>query len=199
MAVYRDDVEALSARHTALTHEVASKTRELSDAARLLDEAKTRARLPVLDNIRVATPCSADWAKMSGDERTRACAACNKNVYNISNMTRDEAQALIVEKEGKLCVRYYQRTDGTILLKDCSIGVGRKRKRRLVAAGAAALLAGVGGWIALSKRAEPESHCMSPQLTDQMVGRQGQVKVIQHESVPMPHHDASVMQGDLDF
>ena len=57
MAVYRDDVEALSARHSALSHEVATKTRELSDAARLLDEAKTRAKLPVLDNIRVATPC----------------------------------------------------------------------------------------------------------------------------------------------
>jgi len=27
-------------------------------------------------------------------------------------MTRDEAQALIIEKEGKLCVRYFQRTDG---------------------------------------------------------------------------------------
>jgi hypothetical protein len=199
MAVYRDDVEALNARHAALSHELAAKTREVADATRLLDEARTRAKLPVLDNIRVATPCSADWAKMTGDDRARACADCNKSVYNISDLTRDEAQALIIEKEGKLCVRYFQRADGTILLKDCSIGVGRKRKRRLIAAGAAALLAGVGGWIVLAKRAEPESHCMSQQLPDQEVGRQSQVKVTGHESVAMPHHDKYATMGDMEF
>lgn len=147
MAAYRDDVEALSARHAALSTEVAAKSRELADASRLLDDARARARLPVLDNIRVASPCSADWAKMTGDERVRACGDCNKDVYNLSGMTRDEAQALIVAKQGRLCVRYFQRSDGTILLADCTVGVARKRRRRLVAAGAVALLAG-GGAIA---------------------------------------------------
>jgi len=194
MAAYRDDVEALDARHAALSHELAAKTRELADAARLLDEARTRAKLPVLDNIRVATPCSADWSKMTGDERTRACADCNKNVYNLSNLTRDEAQALIIEKEGKLCVRYYQRADGTILLKDCSIGVGKRRKRRWIAAGAAALLAGVGGWIVLAKPTAETPHCPGVQPPDETV-RQGQVQVREHESVPMPH-DAKVLMGD---
>lgn len=194
MAAYRDDVEALDARHAALSHEVAAKTRELAEAARLLDDARTRAKLPVLDNIRVASPCSADWAKMTGDERTRACADCNKNVYNLSNLTREEAEALILEKEGKLCVRYYQRADGTILLKDCSIGVGKKRRRRWIAAGAAALLAGVGGWIVLAKHAEPEPHCMNPQLPDDAAGRQGQLRVIEHEAVP---HDTKVLMGDM--
>ena len=79
---------------------------------------------------------------MSGDERVRACGDCKKNVYNLSEMTRDEAEALIVAKEGRLCVRYYQRKDGTILLADCTIGVSKRRKRRIIAAGAAALLAG---------------------------------------------------------
>jgi hypothetical protein len=155
---YRDDLAALSARHDALSTEVAHKTRELEQASRLLDDAKARARLPVLDNIRVASPCSADWAKMTGDERTRHCGDCKKNVYNLSDMTRDEAEALIVAKEGRLCVRYFQRTDGTILLKDCSVGVSRKRRRRIIAAGAAALLVG-GGVLALrttSSSDEPE-------------------------------------------
>ncbi|MBA3455720.1 MAG: hypothetical protein H0T42_21675 [Deltaproteobacteria bacterium] len=145
MPAYRDDLEALSLRQAALATEVAAKTRELAAASDLLADAKARARLPVLDNIRVATPCSADWAKMTGDERVRVCGDCTKSVYNLSDMTRDEAQALIVEKAGKLCVRYFQRADGTILLKDCSIGVKRRRRRVLFAAGAAALLAGVAG------------------------------------------------------
>src|ERR1043165_48691 len=139
---YRDDLHALTARHDALASEVAQKTRELAQTSQLLDDAKARLRLPVLDNIRVASPCTADWTKMTGDERVRHCGDCKKNVYNISEMTRDEAEALIIEKEGSLCMRYYQRTDGTILLKDCTIGVKRKRRRRLIVAGAAAAFAG---------------------------------------------------------
>ena len=57
-------------------------------------------------------------------------------------MTRDEVDALIREKEGRLCVRYYQRADGTILLRDCTVGVRRRRRRRAIAAGIAATLAG---------------------------------------------------------
>jgi len=152
---YRDNLDALAARHAALETEVAHKTRELDLAARLLDEAKTRAKLPVLDNIRVASPCSADWSKMTGDERARHCGDCKKNVYNISELTRDEAEALIVAKEGRLCVRYYQRADGTILLKDCTVGVRRKRRRRVIVAGAAAMLAG-GAALAFAKLREAE-------------------------------------------
>src|SRR5689334_14925454 len=133
---YRNDLDALEARHEALAHELATKTRELDAARQLLDDAKQRAKLPVLPNIRVASPCRADWNKMTGDDRVRACADCNKNVYNLSSMTRDEAETLILAKEGRLCVRYYQRSDGTILLKDCEVGVSQKRKRRLIAAGA---------------------------------------------------------------
>jgi hypothetical protein len=141
---YRDDVTALSARHDALAGEVAQKTRELDDARHLLEQAQARARLPVLDNIRVAAPCTADWTQMTGDDRTRHCGDCRKNVYNLSGMTRDQAEALVIEKHGDLCVRYYERHDGTILLADCTIGVKRRRRRRWIAAGAATLLAGGG-------------------------------------------------------
>ena len=140
---FRDDLTALSARHDALAAEVASKTRELEESRRMLDQAHARARLPVLDNIRIATPCTADWSQMTGDDRTRYCGECSKNVYNLSGMTREEAEALILEKEGQLCVRYYRRADGTILFADCAIGVRRRRRRRVIA-GAAALLAATG-------------------------------------------------------
>ena len=195
MAAYRDDVAALDARHTALAHEVAAKSKELADAARLLDEAKRKAKLPVLDNIRVATPCRVSWDGMTGDERVRACGDCKKSVYNISNLTRDEAHALIVEKEGKLCVRYYQRHDGTILLKDCSVGVGRKRKRTMVAAGVAALLAGVGGYLVLSKHeaVEPVT-CINPATTEAL---QGGVEVKTAREQAPPHHE--VMMGDYAY
>ena len=68
---YRDDIAALTARKQALDTEVAERTRERDEAARMLAEANARLRLPVLDNIRVASPCKASWADMVGDDRVR--------------------------------------------------------------------------------------------------------------------------------
>ena len=36
-----------------------------------------------LQDIRIASPCPADWDKMVGDERVRHCSECNFNVYNF--------------------------------------------------------------------------------------------------------------------
>src|SRR5688500_11152521 len=115
---YRSDLDALEARHAALEADLASRSRELEGTRRLLEDARARARLPVLDNIKVAAPCSAEWSKMTGDDRVRHCGDCDKRVYNLSAMTRDEAQALLVQREGRLCVRYYKRHDGTVLTAD---------------------------------------------------------------------------------
>jgi hypothetical protein len=88
-----------------------------------------------LDNIRIASPCPADWDAMYGDARKRFCSECRMNVYNISGMTRDEAKALIMNAEGRLCVRFYRRADGTIMTKDCPVGWAKvKQKTRLIMA-----------------------------------------------------------------
>lgn len=132
---YRSDVDALAARKAALDAEVAARTRERDEAARMLVELQERAKLPVLPNIRIASPCTADWNAMTGDERVRHCAQCDKDVFNLSAMTRVEAEALIVEKNHDLCARYYQRKDGTILLSDCEVGRAQQRRLKLVGAG----------------------------------------------------------------
>ena len=84
----------------------------------------------ILDDIRVATPCRADWDKMTGDEQARFCQSCQKNVYNIAMMSREEALTLIAEKEGNLCVRLSRRADGTLITNDCPVGIKTKRRRR---------------------------------------------------------------------
>lgn len=76
-----------------------------------------------LNDVRIASPCSADWNEMVGDERARFCGACRLNVYNLSGMSQAEAENLILQSaEGRLCVRFYRRADGTILTKDCPVG-----------------------------------------------------------------------------
>jgi len=80
--------------------------------------------IDLLDNIHVAAPCRASWDAMEGDERQRFCQQCRKNVYNLSDMTRKQAIALVQEKEGhNLCVRFYRRPDGTVLTDNCPVGL----------------------------------------------------------------------------
>ncbi|HJX84539.1 MAG TPA: carboxypeptidase-like regulatory domain-containing protein [Candidatus Angelobacter sp.] len=89
-----------------------------------------------IQNIRVASPCPADWNKMVGDERVRHCAECNLNVYNLSAMTEREIQTLITKSQGRLCGRIYRRADGTMLTQDCPRGLRAVARRvsRTVAA-----------------------------------------------------------------
>jgi hypothetical protein len=84
----------------------------------------------ILDQVRVASPCTARWEDMTGDDRSRFCRHCQKHVFNLSAMNRAEAEALIAEKEGKFCGRFHRRADGRMLTADCPVGRSTKRRRR---------------------------------------------------------------------
>lgn len=110
-----------------------------------------------LDTIRVATPCSADWNAMSGNDQVRFCSHCSLNVYNLSEMSRHDAEALVREKEGRLCVRFHQRADGTMITQDCPVGLRAVQARtmrriRSMAAAITATLAGFAGLDAVAQR-----------------------------------------------
>ncbi|MEZ0324442.1 MAG: hypothetical protein ACAH95_00925 [Fimbriimonas sp.] len=99
-----------------------------------------------LHNLKIASPCPASWSEMRGDERSRFCGECKLNVYNLSDMTTAEAEELIRTREGRLCVRYFQRADGKVLTRDCPKGLMAVRMRlaRAVAL-SAGLVLGVFG------------------------------------------------------
>ena len=92
----------------------------------------------MLDRVRVASPCPADWSAMRGDERTRFCEACGLHVHNVAAMTSPEVYRLLA-RPGRTCARLYRRADGTLITGDCP--VGRRVVRRQRAVMAAALLA----------------------------------------------------------
>src|SRR5947209_18911650 len=78
----------------------------------------------MLQNIRIASPCSADWEKMEGNDRVRFCSACQLHVYNFSEMTEPEIRQLIQSHEGRrLCGRLYRRKDGTVPTRNCPVGL----------------------------------------------------------------------------
>jgi hypothetical protein len=98
-----------------------------------------------LSRVRVAAPCQAEWDEMRGDERVRFCHLCSLNVYNLSAMTRREAERLVTRNEGRLCVRFYRRADGTMLTQSCPVGL-RALKRR-VSRLSGAVFAGLMGFV----------------------------------------------------
>ena len=91
----------------------------------------------MLDGVSIASPCSANWDDMPGTDQVRHCAQCDKNVYNLSAMTRRQAEALLRETEGHLCARLYRRADGTILTENCPVGLRNLGRRISRVAGAA--------------------------------------------------------------
>jgi hypothetical protein len=173
---YRDDAHSLRAyrdRVAADLDEARRAAREASDRAKSVatlekDLAEVDAKLasfdradgassgsPRLEDIRIAAPCNASWDDMAGDDRVRFCGKCEKNVFNLSAMPREEAQALVADRTGKLCVRLYKRADGTVLTEDCPVGVKRRRRVRLAVAAVG------GGMMAAAAAAltSPREHC----------------------------------------
>lgn len=73
---------------------------------------------------------------MTGDEQVRFCSQCNLHVYNFAELTEEQIATLLATTGGRLCARLYQRADGTILTRDCPVGVRAATKRVARMAGA---------------------------------------------------------------
>ena len=98
-----------------------------------------------LNQIRVASPCSAEWSGMLGDDQVRHCGDCKLHVYNLSAMSLQQITDLLEKKEGRVCVRFYRRADGTVITDDCPTGLAAvRRKMALMATALTGLLATLG-------------------------------------------------------
>jgi hypothetical protein len=107
----------------------------------------------MLESLRIAAPCPARWEDMIGDDRTRFCHGCAKDVHDLSKFTREEAEALLNEHGHGACVRLTRRADGTVITGDCPIGTQRRRRR----AAATAIAGSVALSIAAVSAYKPEA------------------------------------------
>lgn len=139
-------------------------------------------RVKTLENIRIASPCHANWNEMTGDERIRTCAACAKPVFNLSEMTRAEADAVIAKHGGDLCARLYHRADGTVMLADCTVATTGMRARNFVA------LAALVGGAAYAKlhHAEPPAEAATLATAVDEAVPPPSVTSIEHDAPPPP-------------
>src|SRR6266567_3141253 len=75
-------------------------------------------RKNLLDRVQIASPCTANWDEMTGTDQIRYCSECRKYVYNLSEMTRREAEALLASRGDQMCARLIRDLDGTTLNVD---------------------------------------------------------------------------------
>jgi hypothetical protein len=112
----------------------------------------------LLNQLRVASPCSASWDRMEGDDRVRFCSQCRKHVYDLAEMAPDEAVAVIREQEGNLCARLHRRRDSTLLAGNCPIGYRTMRRALLFQVGLiTSVFAAIPGFALVAKAMAPES------------------------------------------
>ncbi len=95
-----------------------------------------------VNRLRIASPCQVPWESMAGDDRTRHCDLCSLNVYNVSELSKAEVEKLVGAHKTRLCMRLYRRSDGTVLTKDCPVGLRaiRRRVSRITGAAFASIL-----------------------------------------------------------
>jgi len=145
-----------------------------------------------LSNLRIASPCPADWNKMAGDERVRHCAECNLNVYNLSAMTERQVQALIAESGGqRLCTRFYRRADGTVLTQDCPWSF-RAMRRKVSRLGAAVLTALMSVTVAMGKNKPRPATCECSQSQQKDTGIK--LTVVDQHGLVIPKAEISLME-----
>ena len=107
---------------------------ELATIRRGLAHGRTGKPAIELPNLRLGFACKQRWEDMVGDERVRACGGCDRPVFNLSEMTRDEAERVLATRGLTPCVRFYRRPDGTVMTTDCPTGSRPERRRLAVVA-----------------------------------------------------------------
>ena len=100
-----------------------------------------------LDSLQIAVPCSTDWDQMVGSDRIRYCSECSKNVYDISRMSRNEAEALVSSaRDGGLCLRLVRDAYGSTVTEATFTGLRiAGRKVSPVAVAVVTAIMGIGG------------------------------------------------------
>jgi len=115
----------------------------------ILEESVQRERQPLLSRIRIKTPCKESWEAMVGTQSRRQCERCKRDVYDLSEMTRAEVEALFASEATSPGVRLRLRQDGRVATSDCPVEPSRMPLMMSAAFGAMSAAA-VSGAVALA-------------------------------------------------
>ena len=116
-----------------------------------------------LDQVKVAIPCAARWDQMTGTKTHRFCQHCQKTVHDLSAMPLADAERLLCQSAGSLCIRYVKGIDGQVQTLDYRARTGGRTfswKAWTLLALAGALVAGVVNAAFFGGRVMPATRVM---------------------------------------
>lgn len=68
--------------------------------------------------LNIAQPCAQDWNAMTGSEKRRHCASCDKHVVALAEMMPEDALALVRNaKPHSLCLRIEHDDAGAVMFR----------------------------------------------------------------------------------
>ncbi|HEY8562273.1 MAG TPA: carboxypeptidase-like regulatory domain-containing protein [Pyrinomonadaceae bacterium] len=93
-----------------------------------------------LDSLHVDSPCRESWEEMTGGDQVRFCSHCAKDIHDLSAMPRAEAEKLVKNSNGRLCVRLVKTPRGKTVTAPPAL-TRIKRRARFAASALAASIA----------------------------------------------------------
>jgi hypothetical protein len=126
---------------------------------------------------------------MTGDAKTRFCAGCQRHVHNLSAMPREEAERLLCEPAGRVCVRYEVGIGGAPMTLDYQ-KPGRIRGGWKLWTVVGAIGACITGAVHALVR-----ESAAPVQTPVNVGRMGMGDIAAPAPAPPPPNASSVVMG----
>jgi hypothetical protein len=78
--------------------------------------------LRILNGMEIETPCLVPWGEIDGTGPTRSCEICQKNVFDLIELTTAEAAQILAESDALPCVRICRAPDGEIVTADSPMG-----------------------------------------------------------------------------
>src|ERR1051326_6657281 len=63
-------------------------------------------RKELIQQLRIASPCSVEWDSMIGNDRVRFCEHCRLSVHHVDSLNKKQLRRLIARSHGRLCVNY---------------------------------------------------------------------------------------------
>lgn len=88
----------------------------------------------LLAQISIPVPCPVKWETMTGNDTVRDCSQCARKVYNLSAMTKFEAERFLQINGTSQCIQFYRRPDGKIMTERCPAFLRKMRREAQIAA-----------------------------------------------------------------
>lgn len=151
------------------------------------------------ESLQISAPCSTEWGSMSGDERGRFCAHCQKHVHNLSEVTPREALDLVLRSGGRLCMRIERDAWGlprTRELVEPLYQLGRRASRLAAGAFGAALTLCSAAATARAQESGPEPARQVATTPAEVQPETGTVRNMPITELPLEGR-APIMMGGL--